>query len=164
MDTTVSAFVSRCFTVEATDPACALYRLGSDATNKRFPCVKFQRMQGLPLLRYSNRRVTRRSLRRPRIQLHLMQGKGEFPRISFRRIERQLGLLASSSARRDADALFLAQVSSDATRLRCQWHQFMADARGGPFSLHQLSCPATEHRLSSHRSEPDAIPIASSSH
>ena len=51
--------------------------------------------------------------------------EGRFPRISFRRIQRQLGLLASSPARRDADALSLAQVSSDATRLRCQWHQFI---------------------------------------
>ena len=58
-------------------------------------------MRGLPPLRYSNRRVARRNVRPLRIQLHLMQGKGDFPRISFRRIQRQLGLLTSSPAECD---------------------------------------------------------------
>src|SRR5437764_603175 len=95
-------FVSRCFRVEATDPACVLYRLGSDATNKQFPCVKFQRMRGFPPLRYSNRRVARRNLRCPRIQLHLMQGKGDF--------------LASASGGYNGSWAFLHQVLPDATQ------------------------------------------------
>ena len=96
-------------------PHRALHRLGSDATNKRFPCVKFRRMRGFFPLRYGNRSVMRRSFSRPHIQLHLMQGEGDFPRISFRRIQRQLGLLTSSPAECDGRRLPSHQVPFDAT-------------------------------------------------